>query len=57
MRHALLLTGTKVSAVCGHSPQLPTPDILLIILIIANRFYHKHLFPRLFSKDTTTPGV
>ena len=47
MKHALLLVGTKVLAVCGRSPQLPTADTLLLILTAANRYYHTHLFQSL----------
>lgn len=50
MKHALLLVGTKVLAVCGRSPQLPTADTLMLILVAANRYYHTHLIP-------TTPNT
>lgn len=33
MKHALLLVGPKVLAGCGRSPQLPTADTLLLILL------------------------
>ena len=53
MKHALLLVGTKVLAVCGRSPQLPTADTLMLILVAANRYYHTHLSP---TTSNTTQG-
>lgn len=40
MKHVLLLVGSKVLAICGRSPQLPTADLLLIILMTSNLYKH-----------------
>ena len=40
MKHVLLLVGSKVLAICGRSPQLPTADLLLLILMTTNLYQH-----------------
>ena len=41
MKHALLIVGSKILASCGRSPQLPTADTLLLILLTTNLYYHQ----------------
>ncbi len=43
MKHALLIVGSKVLASCGRSPQLPTADTLLLILLTTNLYCHNTL--------------
>ena len=48
-KHAMLLVGTKMLAVVGRSPQLPTADTLLLTLLVANMYYHS-------SRPTSSEG-
>ena len=54
--HAMLLAGTKVLAMCGRS-QLPTADTLMLILMVANRYHHNHLFPISPHSSTLASGA